>query len=172
VMKHRRNQSVLIFDCGETNGAQAYAHCKDQEMECVAYLGMDGSSKKTEEKQLSFFNKRSETLWRFREALDPGQDGGSPIQLPDDPELVSDLTAVRWELTKGGIKATPKDIVVKELGRSPDRGDAVVMAWSAGPKMITHFHEWRPDQRVGPGRSHKRKPSVNMGARHRSRSRH
>lgn len=168
VVKHRRHDAVVIIDCGETNGAQAYAHLKDQGMEVRSHIGLDPSVKKTEEKQLGFFNKRAEVLWKFREALDPGQDGGSPIALPDDPELVSDLTAIRWELSANGIKVTPKKDVIAELGRSTDKGDAVVMCWSDGPKAITHWNEWRPDQRVGkmPRNAMKRQPQVNMGPRH------
>jgi len=53
------------------------------------------------------------------------------------------------------------------LGRSPDKGDAVVMAWVAGPKATTHLQEWRPDQRVGKIPGGKRHPAVNMGPRRR-----
>jgi len=169
VMKHRRNDSVIILDCGETNGAQAYAHLKENGIEVRAHLGMDKSVRRTAEKQLKFVNKRAQICWGFREALDPGQDGGSPIALPDDPELVSDLTALRWEVTPNGIKVTPKKDVVAALGRSTDKGDAVVMSWSAGPKAITHLNEWRPDQRVGkiPRSMGKRMPQVNLGPRRR-----
>jgi hypothetical protein len=70
----------------------------------------------------------------FREALDPGQPGGSPIALPPDPKLVADLTAPTFEVTPNGIKAEPKEKVCERLGRSTDRGDAVVMAWFEGPR--------------------------------------
>lgn len=169
VMKHRRHDSVVIFDCGETNGAQAYAHCKENGVEVRKHIGMDKSTARTAERQLSFFNKRSEVLWKFREALDPGQDGGSPIALPDDPEIVSDLTAPRWSLTPQGIKATKKSDVIKMLGRSPDKGDAIVMAWAAGPKATTHLQEWRPDQRVGKIPGGKKHPTVNFGPHQRRR---
>lgn len=135
-------------------------------MDVVAHLGVDKSIRKTEGagKKLGFYNKRAEIIWRFREALDPGQDGGSPIALPDDQMLVSDLTATHWELTPAGIKVTPKKDVVKLLGRSPDRGDAVQMAWSAGTKSQTLLPDWRPDQRVGT-MADKRRPQVNTGRR-------
>ena len=133
-------------------------------MDVVAHLGVDPSTKRTIDQKLRFFNKRAEVIWRFREALDPGQDGGSPIALPDDQMLVSDLTAVHWELTANGIKVTPKRDVVKLLGRSPDRGDAVQMCWSAGDKAMTMATEWRADQRVGTLAS-KRRPQVNFGPR-------
>lgn len=172
VLRYRKNEAVPVIDCGETNGAQAYAHLVENGIECVNHIGMDKSIRRTAEKQLKFFNKRTEIYWRFREALDPNQDGGSPIALPDDPMLVSDLTAPHWELTPQGIKITPKKDLVKQLGRSPDRGDAVVMAWAAGAKAATHFYEWREDQRVGTLAERSRRPAVNMGPRRGTRRRH
>ncbi len=167
VVKHHRNSAVIVFDGGETTGAQAAGHLKEKGMDIVVHLGIDKSIRRTIDQKMKFFNKRAEIIWRFREALDPGQDGGSPIALPDDPMLVSDLTAVRWTLTPNGIKVTPKRDVVKELGRSTDRGDAVEMCWSAGDKMQTMAMEWRPDQRGG--RMAKHRPQVNLGPRRRNR---
>ena len=166
VLKHRKHSAVPVIDCGERTGAEAYAHLEENGVECIRHLGIDTTNQRTKTKQLKFFNVRAMVYWRFMEALDPEQDGGSPIALPDDPMLVSDLTALSWELTANGIKVTPKKEVVAMLGRSPDRGDAVVQSWSTGAKAITHFHEWRADQRGGMlGR--KRRPAVNMGPRRR-----
>ncbi len=104
------------------------------------------------------------------EALDPHQDGGSPIALPDDLLLKADLTILTWELTPNGIKVMTKKDAVKLLGRSPDRGDAVVQAWSSGPRAVTHLHEWRKDQMAGTMLGNvNRRPSVNMGPRRRNR---
>lgn len=167
VIKHRIHDAMPCIDIAETNGAQAYAHLKENGIQCHGHLGVDKSVRRTVEKSLKFFNKRAEIYWRFREACDPNQAGGSPIMLPDDPMLISDLTAPMWDLTPQGIKLTSKRDVVKMLGRSPDRGDAVVLAWANGPKALTHALEWRQDQVVGTmaGRT-KRRPAVNMGPRH------
>jgi hypothetical protein len=170
VVKHRRGRAAVIVDCGEGTGGMAYQHLRDTGIEPVtAYRGMDESIRRTVDKQLAFFNKRSEAYWRFREALDPGQDGGSPIALPDDPKLVADLTAPTWELSPRGIKVEPKAKVVDKLGRSPDRGDAIVMAWSVGDQRAG-ADAWMdriylPEQVVGL-RSTKRSPVVNFGPRH------
>ena len=86
--------------------------------------------------QLGFTNKRSQAIWQFREALDPNQDGGSPIALPNDPALLADLTAPTFEVGPRGIKVETKEDVVKRLGRSTDRGDAVVMAWYSGGRRL------------------------------------
>ena len=82
-----------------------------------------------------FVNKRAEAWWRFREALDPDQEGGSPICLPPDAGILGDLTAPRYELMPRGIKVEAKVEVKKRLGRSPDDGDSIVMAWSEGQTL-------------------------------------
>ena len=163
VLKHRKHGAMPVIDCGEMNGAEAYAHLEENGVQCYRHVGVDPSIGRSKTKHLKFFNKRAEVYWRFMEALDPEQDGGCPIALPDDAMLRSDLTAPKWELTANGIKITPKKELVATLGRSPDRGDAVVMSWSAGQKAITDLNEWRQDQRGGT--LGKRRPQVNMGPR-------
>ena len=170
VIKHRKHNAVPVIDCGERTGAEAFAHLEENGVECIRHVGMDKSIARTKTKQLKFFNKRSEVYWRFMEALDPEQDGGSPIALPDDPLLKADLTIITWELTPNGIKVLTKKDVVALLGRSTDRGDAVVQAWSSGQKAVTHLHEWRKDQLSGTmlGKANRR-PAVNLGPRRRNR---
>lgn len=166
VLKYRKNNAVPVIDVGEVNGAEAFAHLEENGVQCLRHMGMDSSVARTKSKHLKFFNKRAEVYWKFMEALDPEQDGGSPIALPDDPELTAELTVIKWELTPQGIKVTPKKDLVKELGHSPDKADAVVMAWSSGPKSITHLGQWREDQRSG-NFSGKPRPAINMGPRRR-----
>ena len=120
----------------------------------VAYKGSEASNARTKDRKLGFFNKRSETWWKLREALDPSQIGGSGIALPDDQELLSDLTSVRFSAVQSrgvmSIKAETKEEVVKRLGRSPDKGDAVTMCWSRGD--ATMLGQIIPrDQRIGRG---------------------
>ena len=170
VLKHRKHSAVPVIDCGERTGAEAYAHLEENGVDCQRHVGMDKSLARTKEKMLKFFNRRAEVYWKFMEALDPAQDGGSPIALPDDPMLKADLTILTWELTPNGIKVMSKKDAVALLGRSPDRGDAVVQAWSSGPRAVTHIHEWRKDQIAGTmlGKINRR-PSVNLGPRRRNR---
>jgi len=76
--------------------------------------------------KLGFVNKRAELYWQMREALDPQT--GDDIALPPDRELLADLCAARWKLTVRGIQVELKEDIKKRLGRSPDSGDAVVLA--------------------------------------------
>lgn len=136
IVSYRRDGAVVVVDMGGGYGGGIYEQLKGNEIETVAYKGAASSAVRTKDRQMKFVNKRSETIWRFREALDPDQEGGSPIALPPDPKLVADLTAPTWQpVSMGGgmaIRVEAKEHVCERLGRSTDRGDAVVMAWSAG----------------------------------------
>ena len=104
----------------------------------VHTLGMNGAASSEEFDKsglLAFVNKRAEWWWRLREALDP--DNPDPIMLPDDEGLLADLTAPLWFLKPRGIQIESKEDIVKRLGRSPDRGDAVAYALVATPKRQT-----------------------------------
>lgn len=76
--------------------------------------------------KMGFLNVRAEGYWLLREALDPAS--GQNLALPPDPQLLSDLCAPRWKLTARGIQIEEKAAIKQRLGRSPDRGDAVVLA--------------------------------------------
>lgn len=73
-----------------------------------------------------FRNVRAKAFWKLREALDPNH--GDGLALPPDSQLLGDLTAARYSITAGGILIEEKDAIKKRLGRSPDRGEAVVLA--------------------------------------------
>lgn len=75
-------------------------------------------------------NIRAEMHWRFREALDPER--GSDIALPPGNELVADLCAARYKVLAGGvIQIEEKDKIKERIGRSPDVGEAVMLAYFA-----------------------------------------
>lgn len=156
VVANRRDNAEIIVDMGGGYGGPLYEVLHENEMPVVGYKGAEGSTAKTKDKQLGFANKRSEVYWMFREALDPNQPGGSPIALPDDNLLIADLTAPTFETTRQGIRVEPKEKVVKRLGRSTDRGDAVVMAWWKGKRMATNYNEWA-------SRMKRTTPKVNLG---------
>ena len=79
-----------------------------------------------------FRNRRAELFWHLREALERGD-----ASLPDDDELRADLSALRYLFTQDGrIQIESKDECRKRLGRSPDRADALALAWTAATGMF------------------------------------
>jgi hypothetical protein len=138
VVVERRDNAIVIVDMGGGYGGGAKLRLGDNDVAVRPFNGANHSGERSKDRQLAFVNKRSEVHWRFREALDPDQEHGSPIALPPDPQLLADLTAPRWKLMARGIQVEDKDVLKKSdrLGRSPDKGDAVMMAWSEGEKSL------------------------------------
>lgn len=139
VVEIRRDNAIVIIDMGGGYGGAAKERLNDNKIDVRPYNGANESDGRTRDRQLTFANKRAETIWRFREALDPDQPGGSSIALPRDPQILADLTAPRWKLTSRGILIELKEDLKKpeRLGRSPHKGDAIVMAWSEGEKALS-----------------------------------
>jgi len=164
VLSYRRDDALVVIDLGGGYGSSMYEHLKANDIETKGYKGAESTTKRSVEGKLRFTNKRSAAYWLFREALDPGQSGGSPIMLPDDAELVADLTAPTFETTPNGIKIEPKEKVCERLGRSTDCGDAVVMAWFEGERQTTAALEWI-EQGFDPRKKMKRFPVANAGLR-------
>jgi hypothetical protein len=136
VFGFRRDDCPVIVDVGGGYGSAAVMQLEANNVIVHRYLGSKAAQTRTKDRGLQFANVRTESYWRFREALDPEQPGGSSIALPDDPELVADLVAPRYFLRPNGrVQITPKEDLVEKIGRSPDKGDAVIMAWWQGTKM-------------------------------------
>lgn len=85
-----------------------------------------GSRRRDKTGRFSFSNLRAEMMWNLREVLDPTS--GGDIALPPLPALRADLRGCRYSIVGGKIKAEDKEDVKKRLGRSPDYGDAVMLA--------------------------------------------
>jgi hypothetical protein len=84
--------------------------------------------------RLRFVNIRAASYWRLREALDPN--GDERIMLPPDNELLADLCAPHYKVMTNGIQLEKKDDIIERIGRSPDAGDAVALAWWGQPRMM------------------------------------
>ena len=137
IIAHRRDSCPVIIDSGGGYGGAITQRLKDNSIDATAFNGANTSTARTMDKaQLAFFNKRAEAYWRFREALNPDQEGGSAVALPPDDELKADLAAVHWSLERNGIKIEPKADIKERIGRSPGKGDAVVMCLSEGNAAV------------------------------------
>lgn len=136
IISHRRDNAPVVVDVGGGYGGAVTLRLKDNGIPHIGFNGAGKSMLKTKDGQLSFANKRAEAWWRFREELDPDQQGGSVIALPPDPELRADLAAPTYEVSARGILVESKDDLRKRLGRSPGKGDAVVMCLSEGNAAV------------------------------------
>lgn len=136
IVKHRRDICGVVIDVGGGYGGQVTMRLKDNDVDSIGFNGAAASTMKTRDGKLNFINKRAEAWWRMREELDPDQEGGSCIALPPDPELRADLCAPTWTLSARGIQIESKEEIRKRIGRSPGKGDAVVMALSPGGHAV------------------------------------
>jgi hypothetical protein len=153
-----RNGCPIVIDMGGGYGSGVYSHLKQNVagLTLHGHNGAETSGKRTRDGKIKFANKRAEVWWKFREALEPNL--GEPVALPPDQELLADLTAPTWKLTSRGIVIEEKTAIKARIGRSPDKGDAVVNAWAYGESSVS------ARIRVASG-SHRR-PEVKLGYAH------
>jgi hypothetical protein len=136
IISHRRDSAPVIVDVGGGYGGAVTLRLKDNGIAHSGFNGAAASHARTRDGQLRFANKRAEAWWKFREELDPDQQGGSVICLPPDPELRADLAAPTYEVAARGILIESKEEIRKRLGRSPGKGDACIMALSEGNAAV------------------------------------
>jgi hypothetical protein len=125
-----RNGAPVVVDSIGI-GASALDFIRGLRMRVHPFVGSEGSKASDANGTLRFRNKRAESYWRLREALDPSNI--DPIALPPDEELAADLCAARYKVVSmgiyAGIQIRDKDEIREILGRSPDKGDAVSMTF-------------------------------------------
>lgn len=131
--KHDAGPTVHIDAIGV--GTSPFDILEASSVNVIPVVASEGSKGFDKSGKLKFRNLRAEMYWRLRESLDPTN--GDGLALPPDPELLADLCAPRWSLSTAGILIESKKDIFERIGRSPDCGDAVVMAnWSGIPKPI------------------------------------
>lgn len=134
LVMHRRNGAEIIIDMGGGYGGSTRDHLTSNDTEDrlpvrpTLYSGsMTAEGIKDRTGMYGFTNLRAAACWSFREMLDP--ETGKNLALPPDPELKSELAAFRWVVRPGSkIQVMAKDEIRAQLGRSPDKADAVIMA--------------------------------------------
>jgi hypothetical protein len=110
-------------------GAGVYDRLREENLPAEPFVA-SGSAQGIHDRtgEFGFTNLRAAAWWNMRELLDPSR--GSQVLLPDDEILQADLCAPRWRSAPGGkIQVELKDDIRKRLGRSTDKGDAVVMSY-------------------------------------------
>lgn len=90
-------------------------------------INVSNGTRQTDRTRQHSFNRLRDFLWwNVRELLENNE-----IALPPDDEMARDLVSPSWTITSSGkILIESKDDIRKKLGRSPDVGDAVILAYS------------------------------------------
>jgi hypothetical protein len=124
IAEQRDSAPIHIDVIGVGGSVVDHLGCND-----IQAVGINGAEKapdyaRDKSGQLRFRNMRAYLYWQFREALDPKT--GKNIALPPDNALKADLCTPLWKLSAQGIQIEAKEEVIKRIGRSPDKGDAVI----------------------------------------------
>ncbi len=128
-----RDDAIIALDLGGGWGGDTLTHLKTHmRLPAIGINPGAGATGTSADGKYKFRNMRAQLYWRFREALNPIN--GEDVELPPDEELAMDLAAPTFEITPSGIQIEKKEDVRKVLGRSPDRGDAVLLAWAGGER--------------------------------------
>jgi hypothetical protein len=127
IMTHRKDGALVILDMTGGWGGSAKDHLASNNVTVEPCIFNSKSGERTKDDKYRFSNLRAEMLWRLREALDPSS--GENIALPPDERLTAELTSARWRPKSDTIQVEDKDEIRHRLGGSPDRSDAVMMAW-------------------------------------------
>jgi hypothetical protein len=107
-------------------GAGVYDRCREQGLKVEPFHAGKKTMRKDRTRQFGFFNLRSCAWWMLRQQLEPPE---ATLALPPDDELAGDLTALHYKYTSDGrIQVEGKDDIKKRIGRSTDKGDAVMQS--------------------------------------------
>jgi hypothetical protein len=82
IFTHRKDNAPVVVDVGGGYASGVTLRMRDNGIPHVPFNGGGKSLARTRDNQLSFVNKRAEAWWKFREELNPDQQGGSVIALP------------------------------------------------------------------------------------------
>lgn len=112
-------------------GAGTVDYCRAEGFPVREFNGSWSAPYDDEFPTLKFKNYRAWSWWKTREAL---RKGLMSITMEDTTRLYQDLASPRYKISGDKVvQVESKDDLKKRLGRSPDEGDAFVMAWAENP---------------------------------------
>jgi phage terminase large subunit len=89
-----------------------------------------GEAPTTDEAKKKFMNLRAQLFWNLRELFRPDKKGHSRISIPKDEDLKRQIWELRYKYSsERKIKIEAKEEMKKRLGMSPDKGDALGLAF-------------------------------------------
>lgn len=118
-MAQRRNANLIAVDAGGVGGG--VVDRLEELKGDITVVGIDSASKP--DNQLMFLNKRAEIWWKAGEDF-----ANRRVGVGNDDRLIADLGTPMYRHLNGRIVIESKDEIKKRLNRSPDRGDAFVIA--------------------------------------------
>jgi phage terminase large subunit len=117
-----RGPKIIVDEVGIGSGA--LDRLRERGFRVSGFNGGRSPTAGTPERQ--FANRRAESYWQLRRLLEEGR-----IALPRDEKLFDELAATRWKVNSTGrVQIEPKDDLRTRIGRSPDRADALAMAFA------------------------------------------
>ena len=123
-LKVPRETPVVVFDSENQLGSELRTKLKE-------YLDRNkGAFEIVPVRASDRAARQPDVYHRMRDALTANleawfRDGGA---IPEDAKLVAELHAMEWKQQANGLlKVTPKDVLKKLIGRSPDRYDALAL---------------------------------------------
>jgi phage terminase large subunit len=150
VAARRAGRPTIVVDDAGVGGGVTDRLRETSEYKVVAFNGAHTSHSR------EYPNKRSEAWFRFADLL-------PALDLDPDEQLAADLVAPRYSIDSRGRRVVePKEQTKRRLGRSPDRADAVLMAFSleraagtsasfAGTTSFANLDAITPSARIGYG---------------------
>jgi hypothetical protein len=151
-VQHTRDDAPLLVD-GIGVGSAVVDHMEGLGLPVVSIIASHATAGRDRSGRFGFRNVRSEIWWRAREALDPAN--GMMLELPNDRQLIAELTMPRWHEAAGGrIQVESRDDLIRRLHRSPDRATALVLALIDHPKPKRVERDARRRRRSAPDERH------------------
>lgn len=130
-------QAIAVVDAIGVGTGVADLLARKSSLSTVRFIASQQSGRTDRSGEFGFYNDRAAAWWRMRELLDPAY--GARLMLPDDEQLLQELTAPRWWIRRGitpRIQVEEKAEVRRRLGHSTDRGDGAIQSvWIDGAAL-------------------------------------
>ncbi len=123
----KNDPSIEVRLDGTGIGTSARDFCREKGLKTIPIHFAESARDKNK-----YANVVTEMWFKFGELLEAGE-----IDIPDDPELMQELAGRKYKYdTKGRYVLEKKDDFKKRIGRSPDKGDALVLLFYQGGKVM------------------------------------
>lgn len=110
----------------------------------IPVIGVNSASQATDHER--YENKRAEMWWTMKEWFE-----NHPCRLPNEPALISDITAPQPKISSNGRKLLEKkEDMKKRQVRSPDGGDALALTFAEPVQRRGQFDGGIPRSREAP----------------------